>query len=312
MAHSHDHRHHEHDHGHRHEREASHGARNKGSALHWAAILTLVFALVEAAGGWWSGSLALLSDAGHMFTDGAALALGALAARMARRPPSGAHSYGFGRIEIFAAVVNAAAMIVIALAVSWEAIVRLGHPAPVDGAIAAAIAAAGLVLNVVVLRWLSPHGHDLNVRGARLHVFGDLLGSIAALASGLAIALTGWLAADAVASLLISALLVVSSARLLREGLHVLMEAAPPHVPPDAVVAEMAAVEGVRSVHDLHIWTLSGSRTALSAHVVVGQMTQWPHVLRALQGRMHEKFGIDHVTLQPETAERPLVHVKKR
>lgn len=278
-----------------------------GRALRTAAGLTAGFAVLEALGGWWTGSLALVSDAGHMLTDGAALGLGAIAAWMARRPPSSRHSYGLGRAEVLAALANAGAMLVIVTAIAFEALLRLRHPPAVEGLPAAGIAAAGLVLNIVVLRWLSPHAHDLNTRGARLHVMGDVLGSIAALASGALIALTGWTAADPLASLLICLLIAASALRLLRESLHALMEGVPRGLSVEAIGGEMASVEGVLSVHDLHVWLLSGSRAALSAHVVVRSIAQWDHVLAELQERLHEKFGIDHVTLQPETGVRPLV-----
>lgn len=288
-----------------HHHEAPGGS--SGNTLRVAAALTIAFAAVEALGGWWSGSLALLSDAGHMLTDGAALALSAFAAWIARSPPSRRHSYGLGRIEVFAAAVNAAAMLSIAIAVAYEAFLRLGSPTPVHGAVAAGFALMGLAVNLVVLRWLAPHRHDLNVRGARLHVAGDLLGSIAALASSVVIALTGWLLADPIASLLICALIGVSSLRLLREGVHALMEGVPERISVDEVGIEMARIDGVESVHDLHVWMLSGSRMALSAHVVVRNIGHWPRTLTDLQARLHEKFRIDHVTLQPETADRPLV-----
>src|SRR5919202_4356647 len=159
-------------------------APRAGNTLLTAALVTIAFAMVEGAGGWWTGSLALLSDAGHMLTDGAALGLGALAAWMARRPPSERHSYGLGRAEVVAALINAAAMLVIIAALAYEAIVRLREPTPVAGAIAALIAAVGLALNLWVMRLLAPHQHDMNTRAARLHVLGDVLGSVAALASG--------------------------------------------------------------------------------------------------------------------------------
>ena len=272
-----------------------------------AALATIGYGVVEAFGGWWTGSLALLSDAGHMLTDGAALGLGALAAWIARRPPSSRHSYGLGRAEVVAALVNAGAMLVILAALGYEAIVRLRAPAPVQGAVAALIAAAGLALNLFVLRRLSPHTHDMNARAARLHVLGDVLGSVAALAAGALIALTGWMRIDPVASLAICALIAFSSVRLLRESVHALMEGVPRGMSVEAIGGEMARVAGVASVHDLHVWTLSGSRTALSAHVVVHSMGQWERTLVELQQRLHERFGIDHVTLQPETGTRPLV-----
>lgn len=294
-----------HDHAahHRH----THGQEGSGRALRTAAALTAGFALLEALGGWWTGSLALLSDAGHMLTDGAALGLGAIAAWIARRPPSSRHSYGLGRAEVLAALVNAGAMLVIVTTIAFEALLRLRQPAPVAGMPAAAIAAAGLALNLVVLRWLSPHAHDLNTRGARLHVIGDVLGSLAALASGAIIAATGWTTADPLASLLICLLIAASALRLLRESLHALMEGVPRGLSVEAIGGEMARVDGVVSVHDLHVWLLSGSRAALSAHVVVRSIGHWDHVLAELQTRLHEKFGIDHVTLQPETGVKPLV-----
>ena len=274
--------------------------------MRFAAALTVVFALVEAFGGWWTGSLALLSDAGHMLTDGAALGLGAIAAWMARRPPSTRHSYGLGRAEVVAALANAGAMLVIVAGLGYEAIVRLNNPSAVNGAVAALIAAGGLALNLWVMRRLAPHA-DMNTRAARLHVIGDVAGSVAALGAGAVIALGGWTRVDPLASLLICALIAVSSVRLLRESLHALMEGVPRGMSVEAIGGEMARVEGVLSVHDLHVWTLSGSRTALSAHVVVRSLGHWERILLELQRRLHERFGIDHVTLQPETATRPLV-----
>jgi cobalt-zinc-cadmium efflux system protein len=273
-----------------------------------AAVLTLGFAALEALGGWWTGSLALLSDAGHMLTDGAALGLGAFAAWMARRPPSTRHSYGLGRAEIFAALVNALAMLAIVGALAYEATARLQSPdAAVKGGWAALIALAGLALNLVLLRRLAPHHHDMNARAATLHVIGDALGSVAALVSGLVIALSGWTPVDPIASLVICTLIAVSAVRLTRESIHALMEGVPRGLSVEAIGREMATVEGVLSVHDLHVWALSGSRTALSAHVVVGSMAHWDRTLQALQLRLQQRFAIDHVTLQPESGARPLV-----
>jgi cobalt-zinc-cadmium efflux system protein len=293
-----------HHHGHSHDH---HGHSRADETLSRAALITVAFAVAEALGGWWTGSLALLSDAGHMFTDAGALLLGALAAWMARRPPSQRHSYGLGRAEVVAAAVNATVMLAIVVALAWEAIIRFAQPSPVNGAVAAAIAALGLVVNLWVLRRLAPHGHDLNTRAARLHVLGDVLGSVAALVSGVVIAATGWTPIDALASLAICVLIAVSAVRLMRESLHALMEGVPHGLSVETIGAEMARVEGVLSVHDLHVWTLSGSRTALSAHVVVRNLSEWDRMLGDLQARLHAAFGIDHVTLQPESGVRPLV-----
>ena len=283
-----------------------HATGSRG-ALAGAAGLTIGFAILEGLGGLWTGSLALLSDAGHMLTDGAALALAAIAGWMAQRPPSQRHSYGLGRAEVFAAFLNAGAMLVISAALVYEAFVRFYNPGEVKGVAAALIALVGLALNVVVLRWLAPHAHDLNTRAARLHVLGDALGSVTALVSGVVIAFSGWTRVDPIASLLICALIAISSVRLLRESMHALMEGVPHGLSVETIGSEIARVDGVLSVHDLHVWTLSGSRSALSAHVVVRSMTQWDRVLLELQTRLHDKFGIDHVTLQPESGTRPLV-----
>ena len=284
-----------------------HPQHHHGLALRTAAFITIGFAVLEAAGGWWTGSLALVSDAGHMFTDGAALAFAALAAWIARRPPSARHSYGLGRAEILAALINAVAMLAIAAVIGYEVTARWQHPMPVKGGAAALIALAGLLLNLVILQRLSAHRHDLNTRAAMLHVLGDALGSAAALAAGLVIALTGWLPVDAIASGLICLLIAASALRLTRESMHALMEGVPQGLSVAAIGQEMARVDGVLSVHDLHVWTLSGSRTALSAHVVVRSLQQWDLTLGALQRRLREKFGIDHVTLQPESDVRPLL-----
>ncbi len=284
-----------------------HHAPAPGGALRLAAIATAAFAVAEAIGGWWTGSLALISDAGHMLTDGAALALGAAAAWMARRPPSERHSYGLGRAEVIAALINAATMLAIVTVLAYESVLRLRSPTPVNGAAAAAIAVVGLALNLWVMKRLAPHHHDMNARAARLHVLGDTLGSIAALAAGVLIALGGWTIVDPIASLAICGLIGVSALRLLRESVHALMEGVPRGLSVEAVGAEMARVEGVLSVHDLHVWTLSGSRAALSAHVMVTSLKHWDTTLHELQTRLHDRFGIDHVTLQPETGTRPLV-----
>ena len=293
------------EHHHDHEHHHAHPHATPGSALRTAALLTIGFAAVEAVGGWWTGSLALLSDAGHMLTDGAALTLGAIAAWMARRPPSERHSYGLGRAEVVAALVNAAVMLAIVAALGYEAFARFRQPGPVNGAAAALIAAFGLAVNLWVMRRLA-HSHDINTRAARLHVLGDVLGSVAALASGVVIALSGWTPIDALASLAICGLIAVSAVRLMRESLHALMEGVPHGMSVESIGAGMARVDGVISVHDLHVWTLSGSRTALSAHIVVRSLSDWHRVLADLQHQLHEDFGIDHVTLQPESSVRPL------
>jgi len=298
----------DHDHPHAHAAPGL-ATRQPARALRVAAALTLGFAAAEALGGWWTGSLALVSDAGHMLGDGAALALAALAGWMARRPPSQRHSYGLGRAEVFAATINGGTLLLIAAAIAYEAFQRFGQPRDIQGGTAAAIALAGLAVNLGVMTWLAPHGHDMNARAAALHVLGDALGSVAALVAGVVIAVTGWTPIDAIASLFICVLIAVLSLRLLRESVHALMEGTPARLSPEAVGIEMARQDGVASVHDLHIWTLSGSRIALSAHVVVTDLARWDRTLAALQVLLSERFGIQHVTLQPESGARAEVRV---
>ncbi|MGE5129032.1 MAG: cation diffusion facilitator family transporter, partial [Sphingomonadaceae bacterium] len=225
--------------------EHHHHRRDSHKLLGLAVALTLGYAVVEAAGGWWAGSLALLADAGHMATDGASLALAALAAWAARRPVSARHSFGLGRAEMFAALANSVAMLLIVALLAFEAYARLSSPQPVRGLEVSAVAAAGLALNVYVARLLARDAHNLNTRAALVHVMGDLLGSVAALVSGLVIATTGWTTIDPLATLVICLLLVASSVKLLREAVHGLMEGVPPGISLNEVGEALAAVPGV-------------------------------------------------------------------
>jgi len=293
-------RHHHHDHDHAHDHGISNDRR-----LTLALALTLGFAAVEAAGGWLAGSLALMGDAGHMLTDATALGLAALAARMARRPPSDRHSFGLGRLEVLAALANGVFMLAIVAGIAWAAVGRLLDPQPVHGPTVLVVGGLGLVVNLVAA-WLLHGGEGLNVRGALLHVLGDLLGSVAAIASGAIILVTGWLAADPVLSLLICALILFASLNLLRDGVHVLLEGVPQHVDLPQVGERLAAETGVHSVHDLHIWVPDSGMTALSAHVVVTDLRDWPALLDRLHAVLREDFGIEHATLQPEPEEKPL------
>lgn len=282
---------HPHEHGH---------AHDHGHHLGWALIFTLGFALVEAVGGWWSGSLALLSDAGHMVTDSFSLGLAAFAAWIARRPPSTRHTYGYVRAEIIAALINGLLMLGVVLFIVIEAVQRLRAPQPVAGGWVMAIAAIGLGVNVVVAWVLSHGGEGLNTRAALLHVLGDLLGSVAALLAGGIIYFTGWMPADPILSLVVVALILMSTIRLLKEALHVLMEGVPPSLNLEEVGQAMARVPGVSSVHDLHIWMLASGRVALSAHVDLPDLGAWPGILAETRQMLHDRFDIDHATLQPE------------
>lgn len=277
-----------------------------GRRLLVSLVFTTAFAVVEAVGGWLSGSLALLGDAGHMLTDSSALALGALAVWIARKPPSHRHSYGLQRAEVIGALINALFMVAVVVAIFMAALQRLQAPQPVNGLAVMVIAFAGLLVNAGVAFILSRGEQTLNVRAALLHVLGDLLGSVGALAAGVTIFFTGWLPIDPILSLFISVLILVSSFRLLRDVVHVLLEGVPREIDYQAVGSAMAGVEGIREVHDLHIWTLSSVSFSLSAHVRIGSMSDWPAILERLSAVLAERFGIEHVTLQPEPHTRVL------
>lgn len=285
----------------------AHGERRRGSERALATTLVLMagYMLAEAIGGWWSGSLALLADAAHMLSDVGALGLALFATRMARRPTTSKRTFGLYRGEILAALVNGALLAAVAIFIVVEALERLRAPRDVHAPGMLAIAIGGLVVNLLGLWILREQRHaSLNVRGAWLHVVGDALGSVGAIASGVLILAFGWTRADPAASLLIAGLVVYSGWNLMREAVAVLMESAPGHIDVDEVRALMASTEHVVGVHDLHVWTITSGLDSLSAHVVVGAGGQGGSVLRELRRRLHERFGIDHVTLQIETEER--------
>jgi len=311
MKHSHQHAGHDHA-GHDHSHAHDHGAHAAGHADHahhdhsasrWlplALTLTLAFAAVEAIAGWWSGSLALLGDAGHMVTDSMALGLAAVAARLAKRPASEQHSFGLQRVESLAALANSVFMLLLVAALAWQSVVRLLAPREIAGEAVTLVALAGLAVNLLVA-WLLTRGEgDLNTRGALLHVMGDLLGSVAALSSGLVIQFTGWTPIDPLLTMLISGLILASTVNLLRRAVHTLLEGVPEGISLQEVGTAMAGVKGVASVHDLHIWSLDSKRSALSAHVVVADWQRWLQILPAMQQLLAKRFGIEHVTLQPE------------
>ena len=284
---------HDHNHGHTSQR-----------GLYFAAAITLAYAAIEAGVGWWANSLALLSDAGHMLTDTSALLIAAFGAWLAQRAPSAKHSYGLGRAEFIAALLNGLLMLTMVSFIVVHAIERVQQPLAVRGAAVSGVAFIGLLLNVLVL-YLLGHGEaDLNRRAAALHVLSDLLASIAALLSGLVIVFTGWTLIDPLLSLLIVVFILYSTLRLLREALHGLMEGVPLQLSLTAVGTDMATVPGVQSVHDLHVWSLSSQRLALSAHVVMEDLTRWDAILAELRNLLLQRYGIDHVTLQPETTTR--------
>lgn len=288
-------------HGHSHDHSPGHHHHGSaGKSLYRALWLTLAFAGVEAVSGLWSGSLALIGDAGHMFSDSFALGLAAFAAWLSHKPPSARHTYGLVRAEVIAAFFNGLLMVALIVAITVEAVQRLLHPQPVAGGAVMGIAFIGLLVNVLVAFILGGGEHNLNTRAALLHVIGDLLGSVAALVSGAVIYFTGWTPVDPLLSLGLAGLILYSTVHLLREALHILMEGVPSGLDVERVGRRLATLPGVRSVHDLHIWRVSGGTVALSAHLILDNLDRWPAVLHESRRLLHDDFDIEHVTLQPE------------
>jgi len=272
--------------------------------------ITLGFAAVEAAGGLMSHSLALLGDAGHMATDSAALVLAGFAGLMAGRPASARHSYGLGRVEVIAALINTLLMFAIAAGLVVEAMGRLSHPPQVHAPAVALIGAAGIGVNALIFKVIERGHATLNVRASLLHVLGDMLGSAAACVAGVVIWWTGWLPIDPLLSLFIAALIVLSAVKLLRDAGQVLLEGVPPDLDLAEIGRGMAGVEGVGSIHDLHVWCVSSDEVALSAHVVIEEMGLWEAVYQGLRSHLHDAYGIEHITLQPEPQVRARIAVE--
>jgi cobalt-zinc-cadmium efflux system protein len=291
-----------HSHGHSdgHGHGAAYGAENRKRLKIVLGLVTL-YLVAEVVGGLLTNSLALLADAGHMASDAGALALSLFAMWVARKAPTAKRTYGYYRTEILAALVNGATLVAISIYVVVEAVQRFSRPAEVEGGLMMVIAAGGLLVNLAGL-WILNAGRSesLNVQGAWLHVLTDALGSVGAMAAGGLIWAFGWAWADPAASILISVLVLYSSWALLKEAVAVLMEGAPGNVDVDQVRDAIRAVPGVRAVHDLHVWTITSGLVALSGHVVVEDQDYSPAMLARIRDPLHERFGIDHVTVQLE------------
>jgi cobalt-zinc-cadmium efflux system protein len=289
--------HHHHPHGH------SHDAERSTRALKGALAVTLAVLVAEVVGGVMSNSLALLADAGHVLTDSAALGLSLFVAWFARQPVSAAKTYGYLRWEIIAALLNGTTLLLVSVWIVIEALARFRTPEPIGGTLMLVIAAAGLVANVIAALMLHPvNKSSLNVRGAYLHVLSDLLASVGTIVAAVVIALTGWLYADPLASLLTTALIVRGAWQLVRESVDVLLEAAPKHIAIGEVRSALQGIPGVESVHDLHVWTVTSGVVVLSAHAIVREPERQQEVLERacdLMGTM----GIHHCTIQIERTE---------
>ncbi|HSK18732.1 MAG TPA: cation diffusion facilitator family transporter [Longimicrobiales bacterium] len=291
---------HAHDDDHPHDHDHAHDYREIGRRrLMFVLSITALFMVVEFVGGWISNSLALMADAGHMLSDVAALGLSAFALWFSRRPATPAKTYGYMRIEILAALVNGATLIVISLIILWQAWTRFREPQNVEGTLMLGVATAGLLVNIIAAFLLhSSSSHNLNLRGAYLHVLGDLLGSVGAIAAALIILSTGWMPADPIISVIVALLILGGAWRLVRESVDVLLEAVPRHIDMSAVEAAIRRIPGVEEVHDLHVWTLTSGFLAMSGHALITDPARHQETIGAVHDLMHREFGISHVTIQ--------------
>jgi len=268
-------------------------------ALNAAFWLTALFAVVELVGGFMANSLALLADAGHMVSDVAALGLAMLARNIAGRPAHRQMTYGYGRAKVLAAQVNGLMLWFLSGWIVWEAAGRLANPPVVRGGLVLWVAAIGLLINLIIIRWL--HGsHDINTRAAYWHVLGDALGSVAAIVAGMVILLTGWMPIDPILSFFVAGILAWGGWRLVNATLLELMEGVPKGVDSDSIVQAVRLLEGVVGVHHIHIWQLPVGKLAISAHIQIENMENWIALLPSLLEVLKEQ-GIEHATLQPET-----------
>jgi cobalt-zinc-cadmium efflux system protein len=285
-----------------HKKEHAHSHVSNRRRLMAVLALTFAYMLAEAIGGFLTNSLALLSDAGHMLADVASLVLALLALWFAARPVTTKKTYGYYRMEILAALANGAALVVISLLIAYEAFQRLKSPEDVKGFQVMLIALGGLAVNTVSAFVLhSASEENLNMRGAFLHVMGDVLGSFGAIVAGLLIWRWGWMAADPLISVAMCLLIIYSSWQLIRESVNILLESTPSHINIRAVVDAMHTVTGVTDVHDLHVWTISSGMEALSAHVTIEPGVSHRAALEELQERLRAGFNIGHLTIQIES-----------
>ena len=269
----------------------------------WCMVLTVIFVAAEAFAGWWYNSLALLSDAGHNLADGAALGISWYALKMSQRSPSHAHTFGYHRASILAALVNATTLILIAIAIFHEGYQRLGDPQPVRGDAMIVVAGVATVVNLIIVFWLGHGGSkDVNVRSAVVHMIGDALFSVGVVIAGIVVLTSTWTAADPLVSILIGVFIVWSSWGILKETINILMEGTPLHINMDELITDMRSVAGVRGVHDLHVWTIASGIPMLTAHIVLDdqQLRDSAGILNDVSQLLNDRHGVQHATLQTE------------
>lgn len=295
---------HGHHHGHDHGPDATgrqRGAERRGLAI--TLVLTAAILVAELVGGYLSNSLALLADAGHMLTDVLAIALAYAALGFATRPPTERKTYGWYRLEVLAALVNGVTLVVMSLFIFWEAYDRLLSPPEVSTGTMLLVAVVGLIANAFGLFFLHGHGGSLNMRGAYLHVLGDLLSSVAVVAGGVFMAASGTYLVDPILSVLIGFIIIVGAYRLLKESVDVLLEAIPSGLELEEIGVAIAEIDGVIGVHDLHVWSLTSGMNALSCHVEVNAETlaECDDLLGRINMLLRERFLITHTTIQVES-----------
>ncbi len=298
---THQHSHHGHQHSHAGHSHAPPGL--SGRTMGIAVALTLTFVIVEAVGGWFAHSLALLSDAGHNLADAAALGFSWYAIWIAGKPSHQGMTFGYHRVGIFAALVNAVSLVLIAVFIGWEAIVRIRQPEAANGTLMIGIALAGIVVNLLIGLWLHKGSKDdLNVRSAYLHMLGDAVSAFGVVIAGVLVATTDVPLADPVVSLLIAGLILYSSYGVLRESTTVLLEGTPSGMDMPAVIEAITGVKGVLAVHDLHVWMVGPGVVACSCHVLVAEQSirEGQQVLRAVVHELDHRFHITHTTVQVE------------
>ena len=268
-----------------------------------ALLLTATVLVIEVVGGLWAHSLALLSDAGHVVTDLVVLALSAFALRQVQRPATARRTFGYQRVGILVALVNALLLGAIVVGIVIEAVRRLQDPGEVRGGLMAAAAVAGLLISLLIARSLQPLQRDLTVKSALMHIWGDAWASGGIIVAGLVIAATNWLAIDPLLSIAIAALIAWSAWRVLSAAIDILMESTPPDLHPDSVVTAVKRVPGVRDLHDLHIWSLGAQSRAMSAHLLIDdqRVTQAQDILAEVREVLAHEFEIEHTTIQFES-----------
>src|SRR6266404_5284229 len=280
-----------------------HGSSSTGRRLAWSTIITLSFVFAEAIAGYFSHSLALLSDAGHNFADALALIFAWYGVWIALKPSTARRTFGYHRVGTLAALVNSVSLVVIALLVFWEAVERLRHPQPVQSRPMIIVATIAILMNTVISLWLRGDAKkDLNVRSAYMHMVGDAISAAGVVVAGFVVAFTGASIADPLVSILIGILILWSSWGILKESVNVLLEAIPAGMNMNEVEQTIARVHGVREVHDLHVWTIGSGMVCCSCHVMVNEQSvrSGENVLRTVTEKLKANFGIDHTTIQVE------------